>query len=142
MKKTAAHALSISYLVKRALEGKISPLNFMIILGFFSTIVLLYISLRVHYYTITGDISSNRIVRERLENTNAELIAEYTRMSAPERIIPLAEGMGLQVCSQEDVIRLTLYDYRRMNEGESAEWEQATGPVGRTDAVDTDVKGR
>jgi hypothetical protein len=47
---------SMSLIVKRALEGKVSPLGFLMVLGFLSSMILLYISLHVHFYTLSESI--------------------------------------------------------------------------------------
>lgn len=142
MRKNAAHSLSISWIIRRALEGNISPLSYLIILGFFSSIVLLYVSLRVHFSNISGEISTSHTRLERVMNTNAQLLARYNDLTSYERIIPIAKEMGLRACSQEDVKRLTLYEKEQFDEKEAAGWEQAEGPVSRKGGPEIDLKGR
>ncbi len=142
MKRTAAHSFDIAWIVKRAIEGKISPLNFLIILGFFSSIALLYVSLRVHCSTISEDFNASQSKLERVMNTNAHLHARYNDLTSYERIIPLALELGLRACSQGEVRRLAVYENEKLEEKESAGWEQAEGPNSRKGGPEIDLKGR
>ncbi|UCF06680.1 MAG: hypothetical protein JSV33_06555 [bacterium] len=110
----------ISLIVKRALEGRISPLNFMLVLGFFSSLVLLYISLHVYLFTISKDITTNRERRAEMMDQNTRLTAIYNDLIAPERIIPLVERMGLRAGSGEEVKRFALYEYGTPQRTEAA----------------------
>ena len=58
----------LSMMVKKALEGKMGPFNFLIILGFFSSLVLLYISLHVHLDGISTRIDEGARQRQILED--------------------------------------------------------------------------
>jgi hypothetical protein len=142
MKRTAAHSFDIALIVKRAIEGKISPLNFLIILGFFSSIILLYISLRVHCSALSEDISTGHGKLERLMNANAQLHETYNDLTSYERIIPLALELGLRACSQGEVKRLAVYEREELEEKESVDWEQAEGPDSRKGGPEIDLKGR
>jgi hypothetical protein len=142
MKRSAAHWLDIALIVKRAIEGKISPLNFLIILGFFSSIVLLYVSFRVHYSTISEDINAGHSKLERLMNINAQLHGTYNDLTSYERIIPLALELGLRACSQGEVRRLAVYENEELKDKEPVVWEQAEGPDSRNGEPEIDLKGR
>jgi len=72
----------LSFIVKRALEGRISPLNFLLLLGFISSLVLLYISL--HFYDLVS----------------------------AERIIPISKKLGLRAGTPHEVRRLAIYEER------------------------------
>jgi hypothetical protein len=95
-------------LIRKALEGRVSPLNFLLLLGFFSTLVLMYISLHVYFFSLSNEVAS---CRERLEyqmDLNARLTAEYNRLVSPARIIPLAVDLGLRAGSYDEVERFAI----------------------------------
>jgi hypothetical protein len=111
-------------IVKRALQGRITPLTFLLILGFFSSLVLLYISLHVYFFNISNDIvaSSERV--DALMDTNVRLMAVYNDLAAPGRIIPMAQGLGLRAGATDEVRRLALRFDAKSVHGEPS-WAQA-----------------
>jgi hypothetical protein len=112
-------------LVKRALEGRITPLTFLLILGFFSTLVLLYISLHVYFFNISNEISASSERVDTLMDANVRLMASYNVLAAPGRIIPMARDLGMRAGATEEVRRLAL----RIDAGSDQEepsWAQLT----------------
>jgi hypothetical protein len=135
MKKTNRRSFSITILIKRALEGNVSPLNFVLILGFFSSLVLLYIALHVHCYAVSQDINENSDELEILSDRNAVLMARYNDLVSPDRIIPLAEKMGMRPGTPEEVRRFALYENREGKPHRAEEWAEAGGADNRIDRV-------
>ncbi len=95
-------------IVKRALEGRVTPLTFLLILGFFSTLVLLYISLHVYFFNISNDIAASSERVDALMDANVRLMASYNVLASPGRIIPMARDLGLRAGATEEVQRLAL----------------------------------
>lgn len=111
MSKKAVYSPGPSLIIRRAFAGRVSPLNFLLVLGFFSTLVLLYISLHVHFFSISQNISHRCEKLSDLMDRNARLTAEFNEMISPERIIPIARGrLGMRAGSTEEVKRLAMYD--------------------------------
>jgi len=125
MNTNTGYPSGLHLLIKRALQGRVTPLSFLLILGFFSSLVLLYISLHVYFFNISNDIlaSSERV--DVLMETNVRLMAAYNELAAPGRIIPMARGFGMQAGSTDEVQRLTLRFDAKSNDGEPR-WAQAT----------------
>lgn len=99
-------------IIKKVLEGRISPLNFLIILGFLSSLVLLYVSLHVHFLNVSRDI---RDCRERLlilRDQKARLTTRYNEMISPDRIIPAAKQLGLRPGAPGEITRFAFYGGR------------------------------
>jgi hypothetical protein len=111
-------------IVKRALQGRITPLTFLLILGFFSSLVLLYISLHVYFFNISNDIAASSERVDALMDTNVKLMAVYNDLAAPGRIIPLAQGLGLRAGATDEVRRLALRFDAKSVHGEPS-WAQA-----------------
>ncbi|MBN1884975.1 MAG: hypothetical protein JW876_05580 [Candidatus Krumholzibacteriota bacterium] len=99
----------IPTIVRQALHGRLSSLNFLLLLGFFSTIVLLYISLHVHFFSISQQIADSTDRLEMLRGRNVVLTASYNDLVSPERIIPIATGYGMRAGSPGEMTRLALY---------------------------------
>jgi hypothetical protein len=110
--------------MKRALEGKMSPVSFLLVLGFFSSLVLLYISLNVYFFNISTEIVANRDRLDYLMDQNVRLTAQYNELVSPGRIIPMAKLLGMRAGASEEVHRLAFN-----GEGAPAEqkpaWAQA-----------------
>ncbi len=111
--------------IKKALEGRISPVNFLLIVGFFSSLVLLYISLHVHFQTLSGQINSGVLRADKLSEEKIFLTAEHNRLTSPDRIIPLVQELGLKAGSMEEMKRVACYDDRKQLRKEAAWWAQA-----------------
>jgi hypothetical protein len=108
---------------KRVLEGRVSPLQFIVLLGSFSTLVLLYISLHVCSFNISTEIDAANERVEALMERNVGLMSRYNELAAPSRIVPLALGLGMRPGSGEDVERLAVKAGRKAD-GEPA-WAEA-----------------
>lgn len=100
---------SIQMFVNRVLEGKISQLNFLILLGFAATLAMLYIGLHVYSYSLSEGISSCSKKCNFLREKKVWLMADYNRLIAPERVIPEVEKMGMKQGSSLNINELTLY---------------------------------
>lgn len=135
MKKINLRSFGITTIIRRALEGNVSPLNFALVLGFFSSLVILYIALHVHCYSVSENLNERTEQLELLLDQNAFLTARYNDLVAPDRIIPLVEQMGMRPGSPEEVRRFALYEYR---DGEPEEIERSatvTTAEGRIDRM-------
>lgn len=135
MKKINRRTFSITILIKRALEGNVSPLNFVLILGFFSSLVLLYIALHVHCYAVSQDINESSDELEILTDRNAVLTARYNDLVSPDRIIPLAEEMGMRPGTPDEVRRFALYENLEGRPHRAEEWAKAGSNDNRIDRV-------
>jgi hypothetical protein len=133
MKKIDMNSYSITNLIKRALEGNVSPLNFVLVLGFFSSLVLLYIALHVHCYTVSQDLNENAERLELLMDQNAFLTAQYNALVSPDRIIPLVEQMGMRPGTPDEMRKFALYEYRDRKVRDVEQWASAAAVVERID---------
>ena len=133
MKRIKMHGFSITTLIKRALEGNVSPLNFVLVLGFFSSLVLLYIALHIHCYTVSQDLNEKSERLELLMDQNAFLTARHNELVSPDRIIPLVERMGMRPGKPDEVRRFALYEHRNRGVREIREWATASAAVDRID---------
>ena len=113
MSTSVGQMSGLSMIIKRALEGRISPLNFMLSLGFFSSLVLLYISLHVYFFAMSKDIGESREKLDMIMDRNVRLTAAYNELISPERIIPIAERFGMRAGSPGEVRRLALYEDKK-----------------------------
>jgi hypothetical protein len=96
----------LSMMVKRALEGKMGPFNFMVILGFFSSLVLLYISLHVHLEGISTRIEEGTRHRQALEDEKIDLVLIRNDLLSADRIIPMAEAAGMRPGTPDQIHRV------------------------------------
>ena len=112
----------LSMIVKRALEGKMGPFNFLIILGFFSSLVLLYISLHVHMDGISKKIDEGRKKGLVLNSEELDLIKRKNELASAERIIPLAKAAGMQPGAPDQILRIAYSEPDEMTDDERARW--------------------
>jgi len=94
--------------IKRALEGRMTPLTILLVVGFFSSLILLYISLGVYFFNMSNDIVASHERLDVLRDANVRLTAVYNDLAAPGRIIPMAQGFGMRAGSSGEVQRLAL----------------------------------
>ena len=125
MSERAGFTPGMSLIIKRALEGRISPLSFLLILGFFSSLVLLYISLHVHFFTISQDISKDSERLGALMDSNVRLMARYNELISADRIIPMVEELGFRAGTPDEMKRLALYEDKKLRKKKYHEWAQA-----------------
>jgi hypothetical protein len=123
MNSNSGYSSGFYLLVKRALEGRVTPLTFLLILGFFSTLVLLYISLHVYFFNISNEISASSERVDALMDANVRLMASYNVLASPGRIIPMARDLGMRAGSTEEVHRLALRFNAESDQGEPS-WAQ------------------
>ena len=97
-----------STLIRRALEGKVGTVGLILILGFFSSLVLLYISLHVYFLDISEKIESERVKLLRLTNDNLYLKSRYHELISPKKIIPLARRLGMRPGSSEEIMNVAI----------------------------------
>jgi hypothetical protein len=96
------------HFMKRVLEGRVSPLEYIALIGSFSTLVLLYISLHVCFFNLSKEIAAEGDRFETLLERNVRLMARYNELAAPARIIPLAIGYGMQPGTPNEVERFAV----------------------------------
>ena len=135
MKKINLDSLSVTNIIKRSLEGNVSPFNFALILGFFSSLVILYIALHVHSYTISDDLTQRTEQLELLMDQNAFLAARYNDLVSPDRIIPLVEQMGMRPGTPDEVRRFALHEDREREMREIERWATITTAEGRIEEM-------
>ena len=133
MRSLTDYLNAIVLVFKRALEGRISPFNFLLIIGFFSSVVLLYITLHVHFATITGEINDGLKTKEVLSEELASLTAEHNRLTSPDRIIPIVVKQGLKAGTAGEIRRIAFYNNREQYRREAAWWAQAGRDQDRRD---------
>lgn len=109
---------------RRVLEGRVSPLQFLIIVGAFATLLLLYISLHVCFFNLSTELEAASIHRDALTDRNARLIEAYNELAAPARIIPLARELGMRAGAYDEIERYAL-DEEALRGGEPS-WAQAS----------------
>lgn len=97
-----------SMLIRRALEGKIGTVGLILILGFFSSLILLYISLHVYFIDVSQRIESDRTRLLRLSNDNLYLKSQYHELISPKKIIPLARRLGMRPGRSEEVMNIAV----------------------------------
>jgi hypothetical protein len=125
MSTNGGYSSGFYLLVKRALEGRVTPLTFLLILGFFSTLVLLYISLHVYFFNISNEISASSERVDALMDANVRLMSSYNVLASPGRIIPMARGLGMRAGMTEEVQRLALHIDAGSDQREPS-WAQLT----------------
>ncbi len=139
MSKRSTDLFGLSLIIKRAIEGRIGPLSFILLLGFISSVLLLYISLGFHIFSISEQLDA-AIEREKmLQNENGRLRSTYNELTSREKIIPYAKLLEMRECTSGEVERLAVYEQE--NDAETvARWARA----GSEDAVapNTEIEQR
>ena len=124
--KTYSHYLdTVTIVLRKTFEGRLSPLNFLLLLGFFSSLVMLYISLHVHFHSLAERISNGEKTREMLREEKIYLIAEQDRLTSHERIIPIVKDLGFRAGNASEISRIALYFDRQQFRREAPFWAQA-----------------
>ena len=111
-----AYSYGLSLIIKRTLEGRVGPLNFILLLGFISSLMLLYISLHFYFYSISEQIEKGLEREKALMNENVRLVRMYNELSSPERVIPLAGKLGMRASRPSEVERLAVFEERASDE--------------------------
>jgi hypothetical protein len=124
----------LSTLLRRAVEGRIGPLNFLIVLGFLSSLLLLYISLHVHAESLTTRIEECRKRCDMLRDQKTCLMAERNELSKAERILPLVERLGMVPGSAEQIHRVACYEPGGQGDIVDIHWASGV-PAGSAGAV-------
>ncbi len=109
-------------MVKRALEGKMGPFNFLIILGFFSSLVLLHISLHVHLDGISTQIEEGTRLKQSLEDEKNRLMSRRNELVSADRIIPLAKAAGMHAGTPDQIHRVAYCEPGKMTDRDRARW--------------------
>ncbi len=122
----------LTTMMKRAMEGRMGPVNFLIILGFFSSLILLYISLHVQLDGISTRIEEGTRLRQALEDEKLFLMSRRNELASAERIIPLAEAAGMQPGEPDRIHRIAFYRTNDSGVKEETRWALGGG-AGRTD---------
>jgi cell division protein FtsL len=110
---------SVSALVQKILTGRITPFNFLILLGFVASLTLLYICLQIYSSNLSERINSSSKTMRSLRKENIRLTVEYNRLIKPERIIPKALKLGMKRGSSYNINDLTLERNQRLFSGNS-----------------------
>jgi hypothetical protein len=108
--------------LRRALEGRMGPFNFLVILGTFSSLMLLYISLHVHLDGISTRIEEETRLRQSLEAEKIHLMQRKNELVSAARIIPLAEEAGLQPGDPDQIHRVAYCEPDELTEEVIARW--------------------
>ena len=110
MSKHSTDLFGLSLIIKKAIEGRVGPLSFILLLGFVSSLLLLYISLGFHIFSISEQLDA-AIEREKmLQNENGRLKSTYNELTSREKIIPYAELLDMRECTSGEVERLAVYE--------------------------------
>jgi hypothetical protein len=125
----------LSIIVKRALEGKMGPFNFLVILGFFSSLVLLYISLHVHLDGISSRIEESTRRRQALEDERVTLLSIRNELVSADRIIPLALSAGMRPGAPDQIHRVALCGPDQPGDRDKARWALRGGQGGLPSAA-------
>jgi len=118
--------------LRRAFEGKIGALNFLIALGFLLSLLLLFVSLHVHFETVSRRIDDGTRRRNSLRDEKTRLISLRNDLVAPERILPLAEMAGLGPGSPQQVHRVACYERVIRPAGSGLFWASSDIPAVRS----------
>lgn len=124
MSTSKVHSYGLTLFIKRALEGRIGPMNFILLLGFVSSLLLLYISLHFYFFNISEQIELCTEREKALMNESARLLTEYNDLTSPERIIPLAKKLRMRASTPEEVERLAVFE-EGSKDGRSPAWARA-----------------
>ena len=120
----------LSMIVKRALEGKMGPFNFLLILGFFSSLVLLYISLTVHLDGISMRIEEGTRQRQALIDEKNSLVSDRNKLESADRIIPMAIADGMHPGTPDQIHRIAYCKPDDMTDRDRARWALRGGEGG------------
>jgi len=120
----------LSMMVKKALEGKMGPFNFLVILGFFSSLVLLYISLHVHLEGISTQIEEGTRQRQALEDEKNCLVLRRNELVSADRIIPMAEAAGMHPGTPDQIHRVAYCGPDDMTDRDRDRWALRSGEGG------------
>jgi len=106
--------LSISGIVQKILAGKITPFNFLVLLGFIASLSLLYIYMQVYSSSLSERINRSSKKLRSLRKDNIRLTVEYNSLIKPERIIPRALKLGMKRGSSYSISDLTMNRNQRL----------------------------
>ena len=98
----------VSMIIVKALKGKVSTFGLILILGFFSSFLLLYISLHIYFFDISRRIEASRTRLTRLANENLYLKSKYNELTSAKRIIPLAKKLGMMPAEAGDITNVAV----------------------------------
>ena len=111
MSKRSTDLFGLSLIMKKAIEGRVGPLSFILLLGFVSSVLLLYISLGFHIFSISEQLDA-AIEREKmLQNENGRLRSTYNDLTSREKIIPYAKLLEMRECTSGEIERLAVYEH-------------------------------
>ncbi len=110
MSKHSTDLFGLSLIIKKAIEGRVGPLSFILLLGFVSSLLLLYISLGFHIFSISEQLDAAIEQEKMLQNENGRLKSTYNELTSREKIIPYAELLDMRECTSGEVERLAVYE--------------------------------
>ncbi len=105
---------SVPLILKRTVQGRITSVNFLILVGFAATLALFYICMHVYSYTLSEQLSSASARARFLREKKIWLMADYNGLISPDKIIPEVQKMGMRPGSRVDISELTLYRNDRL----------------------------
>ena len=124
MNTNNTQAYGLSLFIKKTLEGRIGPMNFILLLGFVSSLLLLYISLHFYFFNISEQIELCTEREKVLMNESARLLTEYNDLTSPDRIIPMAKKLRMRASMPEEIERLAVFENGE-KEGGTPAWARA-----------------
>lgn len=133
---------SVQVIIKRILEGRITPVNFLILVGFAASLALLYICLHVYSYTLSEQVNSASSRARFLREKKIWLMADYNKLTSPEKIIPEVQKMGMRPGSSVDISELTLYRRSRPFEGDASEVPEVSSVETGAGLTDDNLENR
>ena len=77
MSKRNTDLFGLSLIIKKTIEGRVGPLSFILLLGFVSSVLLLYISLGFHIFSISEQLDAASEREKMLQNENGRLRSTY-----------------------------------------------------------------
>ena len=110
MSKRNTDLFGLSLIIKKTIEGRVGPLSFILLLGFVSSVLLLYISLGFHIFSISEQLDAASEREKMLQNENGRLRSTYNELTSREKIIPYAELLDMRECTSGEVERLAVYE--------------------------------
>jgi hypothetical protein len=110
MSKRNTDLFGLSMIIKKAIEGRVGPLSFILLLGFISSLLLLYISLGFHIFSISEQLDAANEREKMLQNENGRLRSTYNELTSREKIIPYAKLFDMRECTSGEVERLAVYE--------------------------------
>jgi cell division protein FtsL len=141
MKTSKTDLFGLSLIIKNAVEGRVGPLSFILLLGFVSSILLLYISLGFHIFSISEQLDSAVEREHALQNENGRLRSTYNELTSREKIIPYARLLDMRECTSDEVERLAVFE-KQDKDDTASNWARAGSADAQETFTDIEQRGR